>query len=402
MPKILFASLILAGVSLSFAKDAKHIRDLVESKQGIHSFDEILREFSSEYRSHYTVMYHSGSEQGASEDNPRVIMYGRDAKTILGFNGHPSQKGFNTLEMIQFNDETKEFEFYQISFQDGKRVTMSPPNPKACTECHGTPPRPNWEQYDKWPGAFGSDEDRLYDDEKERSKFKEFANRNRKDTRYGWLENLKENYAPQDSDANRYMAKFTKAETNARFTSLLGILNAKRMAKRLMSSPSYEKNKWRIAMTILGCRKDPDANWRVGYSSELTDFYALEKLNQEAKLGIAIDRSNWALVRSWNRAYSRRGRGFQNPFWDGSVGFSGVFDFGLAELDPEFAALTKNMTRKKVYEGALTEEAFPERDRDRVCMLLAGIINGSPAQPHKRPRHSGLQWREQHDELPTH
>ena len=73
----------------------------------------ILAVLPESFRSSFTLMRKSKSAQEASSDNPRVIMFGSDARLILTFNGDKSQKGFNELEAIEFNDQTKQFDFHQ-------------------------------------------------------------------------------------------------------------------------------------------------------------------------------------------------------------------------------------------------------------------------------------------------
>ena len=54
----------------------------------------------------YVLMEESGSLQGATPDNPRVILYGNtscrfDANLLVTFNGDPKERGYAYLEAIQ-------------------------------------------------------------------------------------------------------------------------------------------------------------------------------------------------------------------------------------------------------------------------------------------------------------
>lgn len=110
----------------------------------------------------HILMYRSKSFQASSEANPRAIVFNRDASMVFSFNGHPSQRGYDRIEIIHFIKGEDRFELREITVRDG-RATMSPPNPKLCLSCHQSPdrknidPRPNWEPYNRWPGAIGSE-----------------------------------------------------------------------------------------------------------------------------------------------------------------------------------------------------------------------------------------------------
>jgi len=112
----------------------------------------------------YVVMYRSRSLQDATPKSPRIISYTPTASFIVTFNGGEGHlAGANTLEMVQYRAADARFEFRELMF-DGKTVPKpSVANPTKCLQCHQAPsrkdvdPRPNWEPYNTWIGAFGSD-----------------------------------------------------------------------------------------------------------------------------------------------------------------------------------------------------------------------------------------------------
>ncbi len=126
------------------------------------SLEETIALLPSDFLRHYVLMYRSRSLQDASPLFPRAIVFGRSARFILAFNGHEKQKGYNNLEIIQFRDKEHRWEFREITFSAEKPPTFSEANPKKCLECHQSPrrenvdPRPNWEPYNFWPGAYAS------------------------------------------------------------------------------------------------------------------------------------------------------------------------------------------------------------------------------------------------------
>ncbi|MGE3973709.1 MAG: ankyrin repeat domain-containing protein [Bdellovibrionales bacterium] len=134
---------------LNFERLTKLIHDC-----GVESVDELLPLLPINFISNYTLAYATQAAIDASPDYPQTIIYGRDGKLMITFNGHKTQKGFNNLELMQFRDETKTFEFRDIHFANDGKVTVSNANPPKCLGCHGTSPRPLWDNWVFWPGKF--------------------------------------------------------------------------------------------------------------------------------------------------------------------------------------------------------------------------------------------------------
>lgn len=116
---------------------------------------------------HYVLMYRSRSLQQSSYLHPRAILFGKSSRFILTFNGNPKHRGYNNLEMIQYREKEHRWEFREIEFIEGEKPRFSNANPAKCLECHQSPkrqgvdPRPNWEPYNFWPGAYASVDERI-------------------------------------------------------------------------------------------------------------------------------------------------------------------------------------------------------------------------------------------------
>ncbi|MCJ8278309.1 MAG: hypothetical protein MJK18_15835 [Bdellovibrionales bacterium] len=124
------------------------------------------------YFDNHAIAHNSLSLHEASFENPRAIVYGDDARTILTYNGDSTQGGYERLEVMCYNDAQDTFEFRDIAFpgearspedlwdipenQRNQPFVISPVNgghpDLNCTMCHGDPPRPNWDTYNLWPG----------------------------------------------------------------------------------------------------------------------------------------------------------------------------------------------------------------------------------------------------------
>jgi cytochrome c553 len=128
-------------------------------REHIDSVERLLAALPAAQRTHYALMFESRSLQSASFDNPRVILFGPDARFIVTFNGSPAQRGFDTVETMEFDELTKQFRLRELRFAEssaeGLAVVVSEPNPSRCARCHGTPAQPIWDTLPLWPGAYG-------------------------------------------------------------------------------------------------------------------------------------------------------------------------------------------------------------------------------------------------------
>lgn len=155
---------------MSAQKKSFTYEDLVNliKSNNIHSIESLLPVLPISLRSRFTFFEDSLSLQKADSMHPRVIMFGSDGKLTCTFNGNPKLQGFDTIECYQFRDKTATFDFREIEFPSEENnltsVIFSESNRRArgnvsCTSCHSTDPRPNWDSYDRWHGAYGEFDD---------------------------------------------------------------------------------------------------------------------------------------------------------------------------------------------------------------------------------------------------
>ncbi len=170
MKKVLYV--IILGLIFSSATFASELTytDLIKLIDSHHitSIEELLPQLPGDFRSGYTLMHHSRSLQDASFEQPRVILFGKDASLTCTFNGGLDQQGSDTVECFQFSRENRNFDFRQIQFPTTQnnltKVQFSESNlavnkTVSCTSCHGIDPRPNWDGYSTWHGAYGENDD---------------------------------------------------------------------------------------------------------------------------------------------------------------------------------------------------------------------------------------------------
>jgi hypothetical protein len=209
----------------------------------------------------FILIYDSRSIQRASFEWPRVVLFSPTARLIVAFNGLKDDPHYNSLEMIQFHNETNSFEFQEVEFGGSRRFHIPESNSSKCLRCHGgDTPRPNWDSYFLWPGIFGSEDDTLtvnaYAEGVERSKFDEFNKGNRLRGRYRKL--IKNMAFAQYKD--QFDNKVNKeARPNLVFTAELEKLNYRRLSTLILKSDKLRH--WDAALLwALRCTSEDPAD----------------------------------------------------------------------------------------------------------------------------------------------
>jgi hypothetical protein len=147
-----------SGAGLTFDQ----VETLIQ-QQNPKSIEETLALFPKAAFDQYALVYSSRSLQGATPPNPRAIVFDKKSGLTFAFNGDSKEDGFNTLEFMQFDQNTKKFEFHEVTFSGGKAAISKP---DTCLKCHGDNPHPIWDSYFLWPGVYGSEDADLVGDEK--------------------------------------------------------------------------------------------------------------------------------------------------------------------------------------------------------------------------------------------
>ena len=112
-------------------------------KSGAKNVTEAINLFDSKFfkAGNFRLFFKSQSIQPSSRKFPRIVVSGKDSKLFIGFNHRLGEQ--RDLELVQFREKQKKWEFREISFEHGRPV-LSSPNPKLCLQCHGEPnARPN-------------------------------------------------------------------------------------------------------------------------------------------------------------------------------------------------------------------------------------------------------------------
>src|SRR2546429_1397673 len=243
------------------------------SHQDIGSVEELIAALPAAQRNRYALVFESRSLQGASPENPRVILFGPDARFIVTFNGSPAQRGFRVVETMEFDDDSKEFRLRELLFPERAgspdKVVVSEVNPQRCTRCHGAPPQPVWDTFPSWPGAYG-ERYRARLSARERAGLSAFLALQPAHPRYGELLDVKRFADPQTfrSSALTQYAGIAAEPPNAELSVYLGRLQSQSIARQLVRQPAFDLYRYALlglADNACGRLADfyPDSLWRT-------------------------------------------------------------------------------------------------------------------------------------------
>jgi len=144
--------------------DLEHFVYSLNSKDQHNSLESTLAALKAaepHFFNHYVLMYKSRSLQTSSFMYPRVLLSSPNSTTVVSYNGNSLDHGYEKLEVMRFDPKKARFKFNEIEFKNGK-LKISSDNPQKCMRCHQNSsrvqndPRPNWEPYSIWPGAYSS------------------------------------------------------------------------------------------------------------------------------------------------------------------------------------------------------------------------------------------------------
>lgn len=229
----------------------------IAQEKGVRNVDQLIPALPDDLLSSYVLIYRSMSSQQGSFENPRVIISSQDGHFMAGFNGSVDQRGYETLEMMDFDPTTASFTFSSLTFKDGVSI-LSEPNPKTCLACHAgsqsdrSDPRPDWEPWPTWPGVYGSiapgwdhlddlvrdgavkeeEAQQLHQAQTEElPRLQEFVRTHATHPRYKHLPNLDQ---------------YDAGKIPGHFSQLMSGLNGQRIVRKLISQPWYPRFKYAI------------------------------------------------------------------------------------------------------------------------------------------------------------
>jgi cytochrome c553 len=226
--------IMLISVSSVFASTTlEDIKSWMRT-QNIQTMEDFIKNLPPVLLSNYTLMHTSKSLHGSSYENPRAILFDEKAHWVVTFNGLESQSSGQMVEIMLYDPMTKTYGFHEIDFSN--KVTVNE-NPNRCLACHGSEPRPIWDQYNQWPGAYGDNDDRFKIDEYEY--LKKFIEKAPTHPRYQFLQNLKESYKLSYPRIRGDLTERSMGGHNRSFTMKLYHQRIADLAASLKTFPKY-------------------------------------------------------------------------------------------------------------------------------------------------------------------
>lgn len=268
---------------------AKEVLDWVnpEKAKPIKSVEELLSRLPEAYRTYFVLQYKSHSNHLSDSLHPRVIFFGADARLLLAFSGLPSDPQYDTIEMIEYEPLKAGYSFYSIHFSPDEETTVEI-NPQDCQRCHGSNPKPNWEPYSLWPGAYGSLHDAIFEGSQEHRSFSEFLKSSPLSKRYQYLPRPFHVESTDSLGKTHFFLNNAGVGPGSSLSLLLSALNQDRIAKLLVTSPSHLRYRPAITAAILGC-EEPISDFlpidlRVDHPTEFSEVLLETKAWMERDL----------------------------------------------------------------------------------------------------------------------
>ncbi|MGE3973937.1 MAG: hypothetical protein AB7F59_05355 [Bdellovibrionales bacterium] len=216
-------------------------------KNKVFTVEDLLGVLPQKYLEGYTLLYGSRSLQEASLEYPRAIVTGKTARTIIAFNGHHGQRGYNEIEVIEFNEVKKKFDFAVISFSPNasSKPTIDK-NPSTCVACHRSDSRPNWATYGFWAGAYGSQHSAVFghNPPEEVSGYKKLETKGR----YKFLK-YQGFIGPEGINRNSFLGK------------TMSYRNMQRISRIIQESPSIHKYRFTILAALVCISAETDIEY---------------------------------------------------------------------------------------------------------------------------------------------
>lgn len=224
--------------------------------------------------------------QSSSPTAPRAILWDERSGLTLSYNGGVSgQTEPNRLDVLEFNDTTKKFEFSALQFDNTHAPVWQteadmPEASRKCSHCHGAETRPIFAMYPDWPSFYGSDNDELTDTSKavearESTDYKQFRSdvSTKHLPRYAPLydaANVKAHLRgidiypsyPYRQDTNEQIEAVSRAfafRPALRFGILMNRQMAASAAERIESHPNFDRFGALFLHELLQCRSSATA-----------------------------------------------------------------------------------------------------------------------------------------------
>lgn len=249
--------LLLSSLLHAQIHSVESIKELIRNRN-IRTMEEFISELPDDILTNYTLMHDSKSLHGSSFAQPRALLFGENGQWIVSFNGSTTQAAGSMVEMMIYNPLDKTYAFHELDFSDATPVLKE--NPAKCLACHGSNPRPIWDHYNAWPGAYGDVDDRYT--EEEYKYLTAFIEKAPTHPRYKYLKKLKEGYTLSRPGMRDGLTERTMKNRNRDLNLVLYQQKMKDVAAEMAAHPKFPKMKGLMLYYLSKCYVDPKSNYQ--------------------------------------------------------------------------------------------------------------------------------------------
>lgn len=257
MKCFLLILLFLGPVAFSQVQTVSSIKNALRERN-ITTMEEFIADLPQDLLTNFTLMHESKSLHGSSYAEPRAILFGKTGQWIVTFNGSHSQAAGSMIEMMLYEPKTKTYAFHEIDFSGTTPVFHE--SPTKCLACHGSNPRPIWDHYNAWPGAYGDVDDRY--NLEEHKYLTAFIEKAPAHPRYKLLKNLKEGYKLSGPSIRNGMTERSMMNRNRDFNLVLYQQRMKDVAFKISKHPKFPQIKSLLLYFLSKCYVEPKSNYQ--------------------------------------------------------------------------------------------------------------------------------------------
>jgi hypothetical protein len=233
-------------LSMTLPLSAAKVEDYLATAH-VTTVEDFLASLPDSLHGSFVLVNDSGSLQRASPERPRQILFGPDARFLIGVGAVAGDPRAEEIEFADFQAEDGRYHFGTIVFSPGQAAKVTHDD-RHCLGCHGRTPRPIWGQYPDWAGAYGDDQGRIEPALQER--FAAFAAAAPSDPRYQRL-----HFAAGAGGATFLLVDRAFPYANSAFNHELGNTVALGAVTRMRAQPDWRHLRWATlaASPALGC-----------------------------------------------------------------------------------------------------------------------------------------------------
>ncbi len=229
--KLLICGLLLSHPQIFAQSLSKQFQNFVQKNQikSVDNISTVLKQFGI---NELTWSYKSGALLPASPTQLRPIFWSLKDAFIITYSSHQNSNQSDVIEALEWDELAQKTRLLEMNLAEPMPKWTEP---KKCLECHGVGARPLWQEYPRWDGFIGSNDDFINIGDEEQKILSEYIADNQDNPRVSFTFNesvFSNKYRPSDKVAGPELS-FFYVRPNMRLGKLLQKINAKRIKAQL-------------------------------------------------------------------------------------------------------------------------------------------------------------------------